>query len=294
MQPKDTIFSRKLTINCGGELLDLSHARIMGILNITPDSFYDGGKYSTKENILTQVNEMINNGCDILDIGAYSSKPGAKNISTDAELKRLSQVLEIIRSDFPDIIISVDTFRSEVAKHVVTKFNVNIINDISAGELDDKMFETIAELNVPYVLMHMQGNPQNMQNSPNYVNVIKEIIDYFSEKVEKLKFLGINDLIIDPGFGFGKTVDHNFELLKYLDDFKIFELPILVGLSRKSMISKILEISPKEALNGTCVLNTLALINGANILRVHDVKEAKDAIKLTDKFLSAKVDNWHE
>ena len=294
MQPKDTFFSRKLTINCGGELLDLSQPKIMGVLNITPDSFYDGGNYTSKEKILGRVNTMINDGCDILDIGAYSSKPGAKNITPDEELKRLSPVLEIVRTKFPDIIISVDTFRSEVAKKVVAYFNVNIINDISAGELDVKMFETMAELNVPYILMHMQGNPQNMQNNPQYNNVIQELMEYFSEKVEKLKLLGVHDLIIDPGFGFGKTVDHNYQILKYLDDFKIFELPILVGLSRKSMINKILEISPEEALNGTTVLNTLALINGANILRVHDVKEAKETIKLTHEFLSAKVDNWHE
>ena len=294
MQPKDTFFSRKLTINCGGELLDLSQPKIMGVLNITPDSFYDGGNYTSKEKILGRVNTMINDGCDILDIGAYSSKPGAKNITPNEELKRLLPVLEIVRTKFPDIIISVDTFRSEVAKKVVADFSVNIINDISAGELDDKMFETMAGLNVPYIMMHMQGNPQNMQNNPQYNNVIQELMEYFSEKVEKLKLLGVHDLIIDPGFGFGKTVDHNYQILKYLDDFKIFELPILVGLSRKSMINKILEISPEEALNGTTVLNTLALINGANILRVHDVKEAKETIKLTHEFLSAKVDNWHE
>ena len=294
MQPKDTFFSRKLTINCGGELLDLSEPKIMGILNIAPDSFYDGGNYSSKEKILEQVNTMINDGCDIVDIGAYSSRPGAEDITADKELKRLLPVLEIVRTKFPDIIISVDTFRSEVAKKVVGDFSVNIINDISAGELDAKMFETMAELNVPYILMHMQGNPQNMQNNPQYNNVIQELINYFSEKVEKLKLLGVNDLIIDPGFGFGKTVDHNYQILKHLNDFKIFELPILVGLSRKSMINKLLEISPEEALNGTTALNTLALINGANILRVHDVKEAKETIKLTYKFLSAKVDNWHE
>ena len=294
MQPKDTFFSRKLTINCGGELLDLSQPKIMGILNIAPDSFYDGGKYVSKENFLERVSTMINDGCDILDIGAYSSRPGAENITSDEELQRLLPVLEIVRTEFSDIIISVDTFRSEIAKKVVVDFNVNIINDISAGNMDDKMFETIAGLNVPYILMHMQGNPQSMQNNPQYNNVIQELLNYFSEKVEKLKLLGINDLIIDPGFGFGKTVDHNYQILKYLDDFKIFELPILVGLSRKSMINKILDISSEEALNGTTVLNTLALINGADILRVHDVKEAKESIKLTNTFLNAKVDNWHE
>lgn len=294
MQPKDTFFSRKLTINCGGELLDLSQPKIMGILNIAPDSFYDGGKYASKEKFLERVSTMINDGCDIVDIGAYSSRPGAENITSDKELKRLLPVLEIVRTEFPDIIISVDTFRSELAKKVVVDFNVNIINDISAGNMDNKMFETIAGLNVPYILMHMKGNPQSMQDNPQYNNVIQELLNYFSEKVEKLKLLGVNDLIIDPGFGFGKTVDHNYQILKYLDDFKIFELPIMIGLSRKSMINKILDISSEEALNGTTVLNTLALINGANILRVHDVKEAKESIKLTNTFLNAKVDNWHE
>lgn len=294
MQAKDTFFSRKLTINCGGELLDLSIPKIMGILNITPDSFFDGKKYSTQEKILFQVNKMINDGCDIVDIGAYSSRPGAKQISVKDELNRLCPVLESIRNEFPDIILSVDTFRSEVAKKVVEDFNVNIINDISAGELDDKMFDSIAKLNVPYILMHMKGSPDNMQENPKYNNVIKEIINYFSLKVETLKLLGVNDLIIDPGFGFGKTLEHNYQLLKYLDDFRIFELPILVGISRKSMINKLLEISPEEALNGTSVLNTLAIINGTNILRVHDVKEANESIKLCTKYLNAKVDNWHD
>ncbi len=294
MQAKDTFFSRKLTINCGGELLDLSIPKIMGILNITPDSFFDGERYSTKEEILVQVNKMINYGCDIVDIGAYSSRPGAKNISIAEELNRLCPVLEIIRNEFPDIILSVDTFRSEVAKNVVENFNVNIINDISAGELDDNMFETVAKLNIPYILMHMKGSPDNMQENPEYNNVIKEVIDYFAVKIEKLKLLGVNDLIIDPGFGFGKTLEHNYQLLKYLDDFKILELPILVGISRKSMINKLLEITPEEALNGTSVLNTLAIINGTNILRVHDVKEANESIKLCTKYLNAKVDNWHD
>lgn len=294
MLPKDTFFSRKQNINCGGELLDLSEPKIMGILNVTPDSFYDGGKHSSMEEILNQLNKLIDEGCDIIDVGAYSSRPGAVDISIEEELKRLIPVLEIIRNDFPQRIVSVDTFRPEVAKKVVQDFNVNIINDISAGGLDHKMYETIAELNVPYVMMHMKGNPQNMQKNPQYENVVKEVIDYFSKKVEKLKLIGINDLIIDPGFGFGKTVEHNYQLLKHLDDFKIFELPILVGLSRKSMINKVLEISPKDALNGTTVLNTLALTGGANILRVHDVKEAKETIKITREFLRAKVDNWHE
>ena len=294
MQPKDTFFSRKLTINCGGELIDLSEPKIMAILNVTPDSFYDGGKYTSKEEVINCVNKIINDGGDIIDVGAYSSRPGASNISADEELKRLSPVLEILRTEFSGLIISVDTFRSDVARKVVNDFKVDIINDISAGDLDAKMFETVAELNIPYVMMHMKGTPQNMQKDPQYDNVVKEVMDYFSEKIEKLKLLGVNDVIIDPGFGFGKSVDHNFQLLKHMDDFKIFELPVLVGVSRKSMINKVLEVTPDKALNGTTVINTMALLNGANILRVHDVKEAKEAIKLTSKFLNAKVDNWHE
>lgn len=294
MQAKDTFFSRKSTINSGGVLFDLSEPRIMGILNITPDSFYDGGRYLTHENILDYIQTMLNDGCDILDIGAYSSRPGADNVSEKEELNRLIPVLEMVRNRFPDIIISVDTFRSGVAKNVIQKFGVQMINDISAGEMDAKMFDIIAEFQVPYIMMHMQGTPQNMQKNPTYENAVKEVIDYFSHKTEKLKLLGINDLIIDPGFGFGKTVEHNYQLLKHLDDFKIFELPLMVGLSRKSMINKVLDITADKALNGTSVLNTLALVGGANILRVHDIKEAREAILLTQKFLKSKTDHWHD
>ncbi|MDY6800904.1 MAG: dihydropteroate synthase [Bacteroidota bacterium] len=294
MQAKDTFFSRKLTINCGGELLDLSNPRIMGILNITPDSFYDGGKYANHSQIIDRVQQMINEGCDILDIGAYSSRPGAKDISEKEEIDRLSPIIELIKKHFPDIILSIDTFRAVVAEHVIENFKIEIINDISAGDMDYRMFEVIARHQVPYIMMHMQGTPQNMQNNPKYENVVKEVIHYFAKKVDHLKLLGVNDLIIDPGFGFGKTIDHNYQLLKHLNDFKIFELPILAGLSRKSMIYKYLNLSPNEALNGTSILNTLALLGGANILRVHDVKEAKETILLTQKYLSAKVDNWHD
>ena len=294
MQAKDTFFSRKSTINCNGELIDLSEPKVMGILNITPDSFYDGGKFSSLDKIINQVTEMIENGCDIIDVGAYSSRPGAKEVSVDEEIKRLSPVLEKIREEYPDMIISVDTFRSEVARKVVNEFNVDIINDISAGDLDERMFDTIAELKVPYIIMHMKGTPDNMQENPRYENVVKEVMYYFSEKVEKLKLMGVNDIIIDPGFGFGKTIEHNYQLLKHLDDFKIFELPLLVGVSRKSMIYKFLEVSPEMALNGTTIVHTLALLGGADILRVHDVKEAKEAIQLTNKFLEAKIDNWHD
>lgn len=294
MQPKDTFFSRKPTINCGGELLDLEQPRIMGILNITSDSFYDGGKYNTKQTILNQVRKMYSEGCDILDIGAYSSRPGAADISVDEELSRLLPVLEIIREEYPDIIISVDTFRSQVARKVIEKYHVSMINDISAGDLDHEMYELVAELNVPYVMMHMQGTPQNMQKDPKYDHVVRELMDYFSARIEKLKMLGVKDMIIDPGFGFGKTVDHNFQLLKHLGDFTIFELPLLAGVSRKSMINKVIGSKPDNALNGTSVLNTMALMSGANILRVHDVKEAKECILLTQKFLTAKVDKWYE
>ncbi len=294
MEPKDTFFSRKLNINCKGDLIDLSEPKIMGILNITQDSFYDGGKYSSSEEILAQVTKMNNEGADIIDIGAYSSRPGAKDLSVKEEIKRLTSILDIIRNKFPDLILSVDTFRSEVAKEVVNSFNVDIINDISAGELDPNMFELIADFNIPYIMMHMKGSPQNMQEDPEYENVTKSVMTYFEEKINKLKLLGVKDVIIDPGFGFGKTIDHNYQLLNHLNDFRMFELPILVGVSRKSMVYKVLDLSAEEALNGTSALNTIAIMNGANILRVHDVKEAKETIKLTSKLLSAKADNWRD
>lgn len=294
MQPKDTFFSRKQTINCGGELIDLSEPKIMAILNITPDSFYDGGKHASLKDIKAHVHQMIEDGADIIDVGAYSSRPGAKDVSAEEELERLNPVLEMLRKDFYKLIISVDTFRSDVAQRVVEDFQVDIINDISAGDLDEEMFQTIAQLQVPYIMMHMQGTPQNMQNNPQYKNVVQEIMKYFSKKIDALKLLGVNDVIIDPGFGFGKSVDHNFQLLKHLSDFKLFELPVLVGVSRKSMINKVLEVSPDKALNGTTVVHTMALLNGANILRVHDVKEAKEAILLTSKYEKVRIDNWYE
>ena len=294
MQAKDTFFSRKLTINCRGELLDLSIPKVMEILNVTPDSFYDGGKYFSDKDLLLHVEKMITEGCDIFDIGAYSSRPGADMVSESEEMNRLSAALKTVRKEFPNIIISVDTFRSEIAKNVVNDFDVDIINDISAGELDSEMFNTIAEIKVPYIMMHMQGTPDNMQNNPHYGNIVKDIMMFFSKKLDDLKKVGVNDVIIDPGFGFGKTVDHNYQLLKYLDDFKILELPILVGVSRKSMICKVLDVNPSEALNGTSILNTIAILGGANILRVHDVEEAKEAIQLISKFREANIDNWHD
>ncbi len=280
MKSKDTFFSRKYSLNCRGRLINLSTPGIMGILNITPDSFYDGGKYQTKKEILRKTRQMIKEGASIIDVGAYSSRPGAGHIKVEEEMQRLKIALEVIRTDFPDVIVSADTFRSSVASMAVKDYEVDIINDISAGSADENMFDTIAALNVPYIMMHIKGTPQNMQVNPTYDDVVGEIINYFSEKIQKAKLSGICDVIIDPGFGFGKTLEHNYLILSRLDDFKIFELPILVGLSRKSMIYKALDATPKEALNGTTVLNTIALMNGANILRVHDVKEAMETVKL--------------
>lgn len=294
MQAKDTFFSRKQTINCRGELLDLSLPKIMGIINLTPDSFYDGGKYKSEKDVIDQIHKMIHDGCDIFDFGAYSSRPGAQNVTEDEEFKRLATVLQFVRKEFPHIIISIDTFRSKIAKQVVADFEVDIINDISAGELDPKMFETIADIQVPYVIMHMKGNPSNMQTNPQYKNVVQEVMMYFSEKIEKLKLLGVNDVVIDPGFGFGKNIEHNYQLLKYLNDLRIFELPILVGMSRKSMLYKLLDSDATQSLNATTVANTLALAGGANILRVHDVKEAAETLKVFYAFNNADIDNWND
>ncbi len=270
----------KKTINCNGKLLNFAKPLIMGVINVTSDSFFEGSKYNSEQEIIERVKQIISEGGDIIDIGAYSSRPGAENISEDEELEKLIFALEIINKNFENLIISVDTFRANIAKIVVEKHNVSILNDISAGELDCEMFKTIAGLNVPYIMMHMKGNPQNMQKNPVYDDIIKEITLFFAKKLKKLQFLGVKDVIIDPGFGFGKTLEHNYEILKRLNELKIFELPILAGLSRKSMISKLLETTPENSLNGTTVLNTIALQNGANILRVHDVLEAKQVAVL--------------
>jgi dihydropteroate synthase len=275
--------NKKTSINISGNLLDLSLPIVMGILNISNDSFYDGGKYNNDEKISQRAEQILSEGAAIIDVGAYSSRPGAINVSEEEELSKLKNALSIIRKKFPEAIISVDTFRSSIAEYVVKEFDVSIINDISAGELDDKMFDVIAKLNVAYILMHMQGTPQNMQSNPQYDDLIKDIIKYFSAKIDKLNLLGVNDVIIDPGFGFGKTLDNNYELMKKLDAFKILQLPILVGISRKSLIYKYLDTKPAEALTGTIVLNTIALLNDANILRVHDVKEAVETIKIVEK-----------
>lgn len=279
-----SFFEPKKSINCNGRLLDLSCPVVMGILNVTPDSFYDGGFYPTDNDMLKQTGRMISEGADIIDIGACSTRPGADNVSVKEELNRLDKALAVIRKHFPDTIISLDTYRAGVAKKIVENYQVDIINDISAGTMDNDMFETIAELQIPYSMMHIKGTPQNMQKNPVYDDILQEIFAYFSEKVEKLTQLGVNDIIIDPGFGFGKTLTHNYQLLKRLDTFKIFELPLLVGVSRKSMIYKLLETSPDKALNGTTAIHTIALQKGADILRVHDVKQAREAIRLVEFF----------
>ena len=269
------------SINCKGTLINLNAPKVMGILNITPDSFFDGGKHSTKELILAQVNKMLKEGASFIDIGAYSSRPGAKHISEKEELTRLLPVLDLILKNFPETIISVDTFRSNVAKKAITE-GASIINDISAGAMDNKMFNIVAKLQVPYIIMHMQGTPQNMQTNPNYKNVVTDVMFYFSKKLQQLRTEGVNDIIADVGFGFGKTIEHNYTLLNNLELFNNLEIPILSGISRKSMLYKPLDISPNEALNATTIANTIALQKGTNILRVHDVKEAIEAIKILE------------
>lgn len=271
-----------MTINCKGNLIDLSVPKVMGILNCTPDSFFDGGKYKSESDILQQVEKMLEEGATFIDIGAYSSKPGADFVSEDEELQRLLPIIDLVLKHFPETLLSIDTFRSNVAQNAIEN-GAAIVNDISAGMLDENMLETVAKLQVPYVMMHMKGNPQTMQSLANYEDVVKEIMFYFSERITKARSFGLNDIIIDPGFGFAKTVEQNYEILQKLDYFNILELPLLVGVSRKSMIYKTLENSPKEALNGTTVLNTIALQKGANILRVHDVKEAIECVALVEK-----------
>ena len=268
-----------MTINCKGQLIDLSKPKIMGILNVTPDSFYDGGKFNSDKNILLQVEKMLINGATFIDLGGQSSKPNANTITVDEELKRVVWVVDLILKNFPETILSIDTFNSKVAQTCVEN-GAAIIKDISAGSLDDKMFETVAKLQVPYIMMHMRGNPKTMQKLTHYDDLVKDILFYFSEKIAIARSFGINDLIVDPGFGFAKTIEQNFELLSKLELFQMLELPILVGISRKGMIYKTLETDAENALNGTSVLNTIALTEGANILRVHDVKEAVECAKL--------------
>lgn len=271
-----------MTINCNGTLIDLSVPKVMGILNVTPNSFYDGGKHREINSIIHQVDKMLSEGADFIDIGAYSSKPSAEFVSELEEIERLKVVVKELINTFPNIVLSVDTFRAAVAK-VAVEHGVAIVNDISAGLLDEKMLPTVAELKVPCIMMHMRGNPQTMQSMTKYDDIVKEITFYFSERIQKARSFGISDIIIDPGFGFAKTVEQNYEVLKKMEVFSMLELPLLAGVSRKSMIYKVLETTPQEALNGTTVLNTIALQKGAKILRVHDVKEAVECIKLVSK-----------
>jgi dihydropteroate synthase len=273
------------TINVSGRLIDLAEPHIMGILNITPDSFYSDSRKLTEESIRLQVRKIVDEGGQMIDLGAYSSRPGADEVSVSEEMERLRKGMKVLREEAPGIPVSIDTFRADVAKMCVEELGADIINDISGGELDSKMFSTVARLGVPYVLMHMKGTPQNMQQEAHYENLMKEIMLYFAEKVQRLRDLGQKDIILDPGYGFAKTIDHNYELLQHQEMLKIFELPILVGLSRKSMVYNLLESTPQQALNGTSVLHTLALLKGANILRVHDVKACAEVIKIVQKTL---------
>jgi len=268
-----------MTINCTGKLVDLSTPKIMGILNVTPDSFYDGGVHNSEKKILDHVEKMLNDGAIFIDIGAYSSRPNGINIDEDEELNRVVPALELVNKKFPETIISIDTFRSKVAETCLNS-GASIINDISAGEMDKKMMEIVGKYNVPYVMMHMKGNPQNMIRKTNYDDMLKEIIKYFSKKINQAVSYKINDMIIDPGFGFAKDLKQNYDLLSNIDLLKILDKPIMVGISRKSMIYQSLKTNAKESLNGTTVLNTVSLIKGASILRVHDVKEANECIKL--------------
>lgn len=267
-------------INVNGSLLDLSQPRVMGILNVTPDSIYAGSRTQTEVEIARRVKQIVSEGAAIIDIGAYSSRPNADNVSAREEMERLRMGLKILFEIQPDAVVSVDTFRADVARMCVEEYGVAIINDIAAGEMDANMFHTVAALNVPYIMMHMQGTPQSMQQHPHYDNLLKEVFLYFARKVQQLRDLGVKDIILDPGFGFGKTMEHNYELLSYLEEFRIFELPLLVGVSRKSMIYRLLDITPQEALNGTTVLDTICLLKGADILRVHDVKEAVETVRI--------------
>ena len=273
----------KMNINCKGKLIDISSPKVMGVLNLTPDSFYDGNKFDNEKKILNQVEKMLNDGATFIDIGAYSSRPGATHISEDQEKSRIIGTVELLITEFPDANLSIDTFRSSIADECLNA-GASIINDITASEYDSEILKIAHKHNAPYVMMHMKGMPQDMMKQNKYDNLIKDIIYYFSKKIEAARTAKVNDIIIDPGFGFSKNIDQNYDLLKNLGLLKSLDLPILVGLSRKSMIYKLLKITPELALNGTTSLNTIALLNGAKILRVHDVKEAMECIKITNQF----------
>jgi dihydropteroate synthase len=282
MMAKDTFLNRKVTLNSKGKLIDLSHPSVMAILNLTPDSFYAKSRLATVDEAVKATENFIHAGAKFIDIGAYSSRPGAIHISESEEVDRLIPSIQAISREFPDVLISIDTFRAKVAEETIHA-GAHIINDIAAGSLDNQMFETVAKLKVPYIMMHMKGTPQNMQDNPSYDHITTEVLDYFAQKIKHLQLLGVNDIIIDPGFGFAKNIDHNYQLLREMEIFHFLEQPILVGFSRKSMITKVLNIKTDEALNGTTVLNTIALMKGAHILRVHDVKEAVQCVELLNR-----------
>ncbi len=272
-------------INAGGKLIDLSVPKIMGIINVTPDSFFSGSRYKTQEEIISAAAGMIRDGADIIDVGGYSTRPGAEDISADIEKKRLLEAVKLIKKEFPEAVISVDTFRADVAQEAVLDCGASIINDVAGGEADPAMFGIIEKLNVPYVLTHMQGTPRTMQVKPEYGNVVADVLKWLGQRIHRLRSAGVRDIIVDPGFGLGKSIDHNFEILRCLGDFRIAGLPVLAGVSRKSMIWKTLGNTPEESLNGTTVLNTVALMKGADIIRVHDVKQAAEAIKLLSRMV---------
>lgn len=270
------------SINIGGKLMDLSEPKVMGILNVTPDSFYGASRMVSDDEIAARTAQILDEGASIIDIGAYSSRPGAADVPEEEEMRRLRRGLSIIRRIDPDAVVSVDTFRADVARMCVEEFGVAIINDISAGELDPEMFGTVASLGVPYIMMHMRGTPQNMQDAPTYGNLMKDMLMYFADRIQRMRDMGQKDIIVDPGFGFGKTLEHNYELMNNLEKLNVLELPILVGISRKSMIYRLLSTSADDALNGTSILNTIALMKGASILRVHDVKECVECVKIVE------------
>lgn len=272
-----------MNINCKGKLIDISSPKVMGILNLTPDSFYDGDMYNNEKTILNQVEKMLNDGASFIDLGAYSSRPGATHVSEDEEKNRIIKIVELLAKEFPKANLSIDTFRSSVADECLSA-GASIINDITASEYDTEILKVAHKHNAPYIMMHMKGMPGNMMKNNKYNNLIKDILYYFSMKIEAARYAKVNDIIVDPGFGFSKDIDQNYSLLKNLDLLKSLDLPILVGLSRKSMIYKLLETTPEYALNGSTTLNTIALLNGASILRVHDVKEAMECIKITNQF----------
>ncbi|MDR1672949.1 MAG: dihydropteroate synthase [Bacteroidales bacterium] len=278
--------NKRTTLNCNGRLMHFDRPLVMGILNVTPDSFYDGGHYSTESAILRRCETILEEGGSMIDIGAVSTRPGSEQINAEGEQKRLDFALSLIRKRFPDAVISLDTYRADIARRMVTAYGVDMINDISAGTMDARMFETVAALQVPYVLMHMQGTPETMQANPVYHHLMTNILEFFSDNIFRLRSMGVKDIIVDPGFGFGKTVAHNYALLRQMQQLEIFECPVLVGVSRKSMIYKILETDAQHALNGTGVVNTLALMHGADILRVHDVKEAVECVKIVQMYRS--------